>query len=323
MELRHLRYFVAVADAGSLSRAAEKLFVAQPPLSVQMRQLEDAMGTALLERHAKGVRLTAAGAALLPEARALLAQAAGLRERVALPAVSAPLTLAFVPSASSTVLPALVRHLRQRHPGLRLALREMISSAQVDALANVQKDSQIDGQIDAGLARSPLRHPRLAVAQQMADPFCLALPQDHPAARATTLDLAQHADDDFVGFTRHLGPAYFDQCIRLCGQAGFSPRLRFEASTVHGVLDLVGAGLGLALVPASAALLAKPGVRVRGLAGRLDGPGDETLVLLRRKADAHPLMADLEAGVAEIFAAMRRQLDHALGVSGQAPPGVD
>ena len=121
MELRHLRYFVAVAETGNLSRAAEKLFVAQPPLSVQIRQLEQELGQPLFTRHPKGVRLTAAGQALLPEARHLLHRAARIVDltRDASEGPGGNLSVGFVPSASSTVLPALVRQLRKLHPRLR------------------------------------------------------------------------------------------------------------------------------------------------------------------------------------------------------------
>src|SRR5262245_48444231 len=113
LELRHLRYFVTVAETGNLSRAAEKLFIAQPPLSVQIRQLEEEMGSSLFVRHAKGVRLTPAGESLLPEARFLLERAARLKDAISGSASRGHLALGFVPSVSSTVLPELIRRLRK------------------------------------------------------------------------------------------------------------------------------------------------------------------------------------------------------------------
>jgi len=293
MELRHLRYFAAVAETGNLSRAAEKLFIAQPPLSVQIRQLEEELGQALFTRHPKGVRLTAAGQALLPEARYLVDRAARVVEvvRQAGKGPSGNLSVGFVPSASSTVLPVLVRQLRRLHAGVNLELREMISSEQIDAL--------VAGHIDAGIARTPTRHPRLAVASRMPDAFCLAVPSSQARALPAVLDLRHFADADFIAFTRHRGPAYFDQSIHLCSQAGFSPRVRYEATTVHGVLDLVSAELGVALVPASTALLGIKGVTVRPL--RKQGVG-EVLALLRREVDPNPLLPFLESTVEQIFA---------------------
>ena len=290
MELRHLRYFIAVAESGNLSRAAEKLFIAQPPLSVQIRQLEQDMGTPLFVRHPKGVRLTAAGEALLPEARALLDRAARLKDTLHGDGARGTLSLGYVPSASSTVLPELIRVLRTAHPGLHLELREMISSDQAEAL--------VMGHLDAGIARSGARHPRLVASAQMPDPFCLASPAPGETAPSAPLDLRQMAEEDFVGFTRHRGPAYFDQSIHLCAQAGFSPRIRFEASTVHGVLDLVAAGLGHALVPQSTVLLARPGVAFM----RIRRPVQEQdLTLLRRKGDTRPLPVLLDTALQAIF----------------------
>lgn len=302
MELRHLRYFVAVAETGSLSGAAAKLFIAQPPLSVQIRQLEEELGTPLFARHPKGVQLTAAGDALLPEARYLLDRVARVPELLHEHSDVGSLTLGFVPSASSTVLPELIRQLRKRHAGLNLELKELISSEQVDAL--------VGGRIDAGLARTPSQHPRLVVAQRMADPFCLALPVAKAGAPAA-VDLRHYADHDFVGFTRHRGPAYFDQSIHLCSQAGFSPRIRYEASTVHGVLDLVGAGLGVALVPASTALLGVSGVKLRPL--RRQGR-EQVLVLLRRKNDAHHVLPAVEESVGLIFSSLQQRVERLIGI---------
>ena len=302
MELRHLRYFVAVAESGNLSRAAEKLFIAQPPLSVQIRQLEEEMGAELFVRHPKGVRLTAAGESLLPEARYLLDRAARLKESVTGSASSGHLALGFVPSASSTVLPKLVRHLKKEHPALHIDLREMISSEQAEAVAA--------GHLDAGIARSKPHHPRLTVAAQMPDPFCLALTPQQARRAGNPVELRSFAEHDFVAFTRHRGPAYFDQSIYLCAKAGFSPRIRYEASTVHGVLDLVGAGLGVALVPSSCALLGAAGTRFLSLRGQA---ADEVLVLLRRKADPNPLLPALADAVRANFLDLQHRMTGLLG----------
>jgi DNA-binding transcriptional LysR family regulator len=241
------------------------------------------------------MRLTAAGERLLPQARGLLARAAGLRDAARASGHSGQgaggtLTLGYVPSASSTVLPELVRKLRQQRPAAVLQLHEMISEDQHDAL--------VAGRIDAGIARLLPRNARLVAACHIADPFCLALPRQRPPA-ALTLNLSDFADHPFVGFTRHRGPAYFDRAMLLCSQAGFSPRIRFEASTVHGVLDLVSAELGVALVPASAGLLKTTNVVVHRF--RRPGSGD-VLALLRRKDAPNPLLDVLEGAVAGILA---------------------
>jgi len=294
VELRHLRYFMAVAETGNLTRAAAKLFVAQPPLSVQIRQLEDELGTPLFVRHPKGVRLTAAGEALVPEARYLLERAARVKDLLGDAATGGHLALGFVPSTSSTVLPELLRSVRSQHLHLHIELRELISSEQAEAL--------VAGHIDVGIARALPQHPRLTVAARMPDPFCIAMPAQDARGVPGAVDLRRFAEHEFVAFTRHRGPAYFDQSIHLCAEAGFSPRIRYEASTVHGVLDLVGAGLGVALVPASCALLGDKGASFRSLRGPHPG---EVLALLQRKGDAHPLLPLVLEAARTIFDSLR------------------
>jgi len=297
MELRHLRYFVAVAELGSFSRAAEKLFVAQPPLSTQVRQLEEEIGAPLFVRHARGVRLTAAGTAFLEEAKQVLAGV----ERAKRIAVSGQhggwIRIAFVPSAAHTLLPRLLPRLRAARPQAEVDVVEMITSDQVEALRT--------GRIDAGLARAipgasvPLRR------FELADPFCLAVPRGHPLFGTTPIDLAAAAEATFVGFTRYLGPAFFDQVISLCTDAGFSPRIRYEASTVFGVLSLVGAGLGVAIVPASSVLLLPPGIGLR-LIKRATRPGG--IAFIAGKGEANALVETFTALARETFAEVRAEL---------------
>jgi DNA-binding transcriptional LysR family regulator len=295
---------MAVAETGSLSRAAEKLFIAQPPLSVQVRQLEEELGVALFVRHARGVSLTPAGEALRVEARFLLDRAARLRETMSEAGRRSRLSLGFVPSASSTVLPELVKQLHKVHPQLDLELHEMISAEQVEALAG--------GRIDFGLVRAQVRHQRVVMACRMDDPFCIAVPAGDAAGKGSpTVDLREFAERDFIGFTRHRGPAYFDQAIQVCTQAGFSPRIRYEASTVHGVIDLVAAGLGVALVPESIAVLERRGVKLRPLR-RKSKP--EVLGLIHRRDDAHALRLDVAAAIQEIFSALRKRTVRLIGM---------
>jgi DNA-binding transcriptional LysR family regulator len=176
----------------------------------------------------------------------------------------------------------------------------MISSDQAEAL--------VAGHLDAGLARSRPQHPRLA-----SRPICRTLlpraaaPEAGP--RTGTIDLRSMAEHDFVPSPGIGGPAYFDQSIHLCAKAGFSPRIRYEASTVHGVLDLVGAGLGVALVPASCALLGVTGAKFRGLTGTRRG---EVLALLQRKSDPNPVLPRVADAASAVFAALRGRVAAAL-----------
>jgi DNA-binding transcriptional LysR family regulator len=292
MEFRHLKYFVAVAEMGSVSRAAEKLFIAQPPLSKQIKQLEDEVGVSLLLRYPRGVRLTAAGTAFLEHAKDLLARAERAKEiaRHKDDVAGGMARVGFVPSAGHTVIPRLVRGLRSRHPECEIDLREMVTSQQTQAL--------LHSEIDVGLLRPPITSGRLTITNELSDPFCLAIPDGHALAGAGPIDLRSAADEIFVGFTRQRGPAFYDQTLGLCTDLGFSPNLRYEASTLYGVLDLVGAGLGVAIVPASSSTLAPTGFGLR-LLSRPTRAG--CLALARSRGDPNPMLSTLSEATAAVF----------------------
>lgn len=263
MELRHLRYFVSVAEQGNVSRAAEKLFIAQPALSLQIKQLEQEVGVPLLLRVPRGVQLTAAGSAFLEESRAILTrvQQATLRAR-SQGLQSRSVRLGLVPSATHSLLPGLQRRLQTAGLATQLQVREMISSQQLQALRN--------GEIDLAMARpaEPIKDDtHVHMAASIADPYCLALPAQHPLAEIKgALSLKQVALAEFVAFSRYQGPAYFDRTVALCMEAGFSPNIRHEAGQFISVLSLVASGLGVAIVPASLAVSANPQVVFRPLA---------------------------------------------------------
>lgn len=278
MELRHLRYFVTVARLGSMSRAAQKLFIAQPPLSAQIRQLEEQVGATLFVRLPRGVRLTPAGQSFLEDATAILARAelAAERARERQAGQRATLRLALVPSATHTLLPALLARLRAHDPAVLVEAREMISARQIRALRN--------DEVDLCCARPAEGAELPELLCGIDDPYCLALPADHHlAADAQPLSLAQAAQQNFVGFSRYQEADFFDLTTALCTQAGFAPRIRSEAGQFVNVLQLVACGLGLAIVPWSIAALPLPVT----LAGRLrfralqDVQQHSRLVLLR------------------------------------------
>lgn len=300
MELRHLRYFQAVAELGSFTRASEKLFVAQPPLSLQIRQLEEELGAVLLVRHARGVKLTPAGASFLASVHDILGRIEQAKDQVRRTeqGIGGVVTLGFVPSASRVMVPRLVRRLKASWPDIELDLRELITPEQVEAL--------LDNRIDLGLARPPMRDAGIAVMQELADPFCLALPAHHALAGGTgAIALKRVAQEPMVGFTRYRAPAFFDQTVSLCIHAGFSPQLRYQAGTVYSVLDLVSAGLGYALVPASCALLRTDNVAFLPLT---TATRKGSLALIRRAGDCPRALALVGELVGEIFAALKKEM---------------
>ena len=250
MELRHLRYFVTTAELGSITRASEKLFMAQPPLSAQLKQLEDEVGVPLFVRLPRGVRLTEAGASFLEDARGILArsQQAVVRARERQSGARESLRIGLVPSAIHSVLPGFLRRLREAGIDVRVEAREMITSRQQLALRN--------DELDLGFARpgaGGVPHETIAVID---DPYRLAMPAGHPlAASRAPLKLARASQAHFVGFARHQMADYFDRTVALCQEAGFTPDIRCEAGQFVSVLALVASGLGVAIVPSSLSTL--------------------------------------------------------------------
>lgn len=260
MELRHLFYFVAVAEELHFGRAAQRLHMAQPPLSQQIRSLEDELGVQLFQRTKRHVELTEAGQAFLSEARLTLAQAEHAIEvaRRAGRGETGRLAVGFVGTTTYEVLPIIIRAFQQSYPDVELILHELTTAQQVQALH--------DKHIHIGLLRPPINDDMLAFETIHREPIGLVLPESHPLAQQTPLaSVAALAQERFIMFPRHLGIGLYDQVISLCQDAGFSPQVRQEAVQMQTILALVAAGLGIALVPASARHLRNNGIVYRPL----------------------------------------------------------
>jgi DNA-binding transcriptional LysR family regulator len=247
MELRHLRYFVTVAETGNISKAAQKLFIAQPPLSAQIKQLEEEIGVPLLVRLARGVTLTPAGQSFLSDAKAILArsQDAGTRARQLHELQTHTLRLGLMPSSTQSLLPGLLRALGAEKLNIDLQIREISpSTVQLQALRNAE--------IDLGVIRLGVEDTPPEARASIDDPYCLAINANHPLARSRgPLDLSKAAHEHFVGFTSHHQSDYFDQAMALCVEAGFRPEIKHSAGQFAGVLAMVASSLGVAIVPAS------------------------------------------------------------------------
>ena len=285
VELRGLAYFRAVAQDGHFGRAAARLGISQPPLSIQVRQLEQRLGVPLLERRRTGAVPTAAGAALVRELDAFFPRYAQMLERVRAAArgEAGALRIGFVTPAEYSFLPAGLREFRLRHPGIGLVLHEMTSDAQFDGLR--------DGELDAGFALPPVPHRGLAWRRVLREPLLLALPAAHRAARASpgrALRLAQVADLPLLIFPREKAPALHDEILSLFARAGLSPAIGQEAIQMQTIVSLVAAGLGMAVVPASLRNLGRTGVVYRDPAGRA---AHIEVGLAWRADDASPALA--------------------------------
>ena len=242
MELRHLRYFVVVAEELHFGHAAERLHIAQPSLSIQIRQLEREVGAPLLDRTNRRVSLTAAGRVFLEGARRTLAQTEKMVEdtRRAHRGESGRLAFGFVGSAAYEVLPQLLRTFRAAYPDIELHLHSMATKEQLAALA--------ERRLDLGLLRLPVDDARLSWRVVTREPLVAVLPNTHSLAAADRVPLAGLRRDPFILYPRADGPAIRDTIISLCHRAGFSPTIVQESGEMQTILGLVAGGIGVALI---------------------------------------------------------------------------
>jgi DNA-binding transcriptional LysR family regulator len=264
VELRLWRQFIAVAEELHFGRAALRLHMTQPPLTQAIAGLERLLGVRLFDRTKRSVQLTAAGRALLPEARELLARALALpaHARAAAHGESGRLRLAFISTVGFGLLPQWVRGFRSLYPQVQLELIESTGDVQLQSLGR--------GDIDAGfMLHSPgfapagLHHLRI-----LREPLVLALPEQHELAGARALSLPRVLDQPLVIFPRRILPSLHDAVLGMYHAAGRPPRIAQEAIQMQTIVNLVSAGLGLAWVPDSVRQFQRPGVVYRRIAGR-------------------------------------------------------
>ena len=294
-DLRQLRYFVAVAEELSFTRAALRLHLSQPPLSQQIQSLEQDLGVRLLERTKRSVALTEPGRIFLEQARQILAQVDEARSQVVAAAAgySGQLRLAYTVSVSfHPAMPQALLRFGQIAPNVRLQLSEMYTEPQFAAL--------LAGRIDVGFVRDEPVHAQDARGLRFSvidrEPLLLALPAGHPMAGRDSLRLAEVAGDAFVSQPRELAATLYDRLVELATRAGFQPSITQHAQQINGLLALVAAGLGLALVPAS--------MRTVRLAGvcyvPLEDPDAYLLLAVACRADDHsPVLQQFLATVAD------------------------
>jgi DNA-binding transcriptional LysR family regulator len=244
MEFRHLRYFLVLADELHYGRAAQRLAITQPPLSLNIQQLEASVGARLFDRDSKGVRLTAAGIAFREAAQALVAQAdeARLLAREIEAGAVGRLRVGFVGSVLFRGLPLWLEAYHARHPRIDVALSELNSQEQIDAL--------LHDRLDVGFVHTPRVPDALHTAFVHAEPFRCCVPDGHALAKRRKVSLVQLRHEPFVLFSRKASPDYYARIIEMCSAHGFYPRVRHEVRHWLSVVSLVAQGMGVSVVPA-------------------------------------------------------------------------
>lgn len=291
MELRHLRYFVAVAEELHFGRAAARVRTAQSSFSAQIRDLEEEIGVQLLHRTKRQVHLTDAGRAFLVQVRATLKQAdqAVRAAKRADQGRSGDLAIGFVPSADCISFPEILKVFRQKYPDVQIDLRNLVASEQVEALRQ--------GELDIGFMR-PLRMDKtITVERILREPVAVVLPQKHRLLAKPELSLEDVAAEQLILCSRIHAPLQHDVIIAQFRAANLVPKVSLETDHIQTVLGLVGAGMGISLLPMSVENLRAPGLRYRPL--KKPAPQMEMAVAYRR-GDPSRILANFLALVRKL-----------------------
>lgn len=280
IELRHLRYFLAVADELHFGRAAERVHIAQPALSQQIQRLETEVGERLFHRTRREVRLSPAGAALRPYAERAVSEAAAGAEaaRRAAAGEVGHLRIGFIEAAASTVVPRAVRAFRQQRPDVGLTLRELGVGVQLEDLRR--------GRIDVAIVRPPVDGENLALEQIADEGLVAAVPSAHHLAGRTRVRPRTVADEPLIALAREVVPGLYDQILALRQEVGGVGVIAQEATSIQAVLGLVAAELGVAILPASVRSLSRDGVEFVPI----QTAHRSTMIAGRRRTDTSPLV---------------------------------
>lgn len=297
MELRHLRYFIAVAEERSFLKAAERLHISQPPLSTQIKDLEVELGVTLLDRSSKGITLTVPGEVLYGEARAVLARVehARVSMRRAARGEEGRLSIGFVSIVDYSFFPQALKLFRSRYPGVEVQLNELTTDAQVKEL--------IVDNLDVGIALAPVEHESLVFHHLASEALVLAAASDHPTLGSgkASVQLRQLAQEPFVMIPRPMAPGYYDSFSNFCRARGFVPKIAQRAKQMQTVISLVSNGFGIALVPESLTNLKRTGVTYTRL--REKSPTIE-IGFIHRKSDRNPAIQSFLTVVQETVASL-------------------
>ena len=284
MDMRHLRCFVAVAEELHFGRAAQRLHLTQPPVSLAIKELEDELGVTLLERTSRRIAITRAGEDALRDARAVLAAADTMRRRAheAAQGLTGSMSIGFISLPAYSFLPSTLRNFTEDYQRVKVSLQEGTTDQIIHDVES--------GSLDVGMVfRTPDLPAALNSKLVQTEPLVIALPESHPLAGGSRIALEKLSQERFLGFERHQGPLMFDAIVATCMRHGFSPKL-FPARQMHTIVSLVSGGIGVALVPGSVRALHREGVVYRNMKG--EKTVVETIAVWRRSDDS-PLVKAL------------------------------
>jgi DNA-binding transcriptional LysR family regulator len=298
IELRHLRYFVAVAQELHFGRAAQKLHIAQPPLSQQIRRLEEIVGCALFQRTSRSVKLTLAGEALLASAQRTLARVREDLDRVRSIARGevGSLSVGFVSSAMLTPFPSALSTYREMYPQVRLQLHEFHTSQLMEAIRK--------GDIDVGLVRDPGSMPDVHSEPVVTESLIVLFPKGHLLARYRVVPVEKLKNEPFVFYPRSAGEFAWEATMQFCEKRGFRPRIAQEAPHWQTIVGLVAAGIGITIAPACVATILPADAEYRPLRPK----GATEIHLAWGQNPANALLISFCAIARESFAAHNRQV---------------
>ena len=288
MELRHIRYFLVVAEERHFTRAAAKIGISQPPLSQQIKDLEAEIGALLFRRVAHGAELTTAGEAFLQAVKEMpmLAERATRAARRAARGETGSLRIGLTATAVlNAAVPSAIRAFRRAYADVELVLEEASTTRLVAGLQ--------EGSLDAAFLRPKDSNPEMLQLRLLSEePMIVALPSGHVAAKQRDVDLASLKDDSFVLFPRTIGPALYDAIVSACRRAGFEPVIGQFAPQIASMVNLVAAELGVSIVPASTSQLRVRGVAYREIAGQAP---TVRLAIAYRRGETSPIVRNFVA----------------------------
>jgi DNA-binding transcriptional LysR family regulator len=304
MELRHLKYFVIVAEELSFTKAAARLRISQPPLTAQIHTLEEELNLQLFNRTKQKVELTQAGQIFLAEARLTLSQAQRTKKLASQLASGSigEVRVGFTLSAAmNPAVPRMLNNFRTENPAIHLALQEMLTKRQIDCLRR--------NELDVGFCReliSITAPPELTIERILQERFVAVLPSRHQLARQNAISVKACVDEPFIFFSPALGVGLYDKVIGLCAKAGFKPRIVQEANGVIAIVSLVASGIGISILPESVKSIALEGVVYRSLRSP---DAVIPLMLAFRESDDAPVVSRFVAHVRRAIGAQSSIFD--------------